>query len=64
MLVYQSFFVLDDSGRTDFTNYNETNRFYCDNLPHNSYIELVGVCGIVGHTLRYNVNKENNRGKK
>lgn len=57
MLDYQSYFVLTDSGRTDFATYKEANRFYCDNLPNNAYIELVGVYGIVGHTLRYNMNE-------
>lgn len=53
-----SYYVITDTKRTDFTNYNDAYKFYCDNLPHNTYIELCGVWGVVGITLMYN-SKEN-----
>lgn len=49
-----SYYVITDTKRTDFTNYNDAYKFYCDNLPHNNYIELCGVWGIIGRTLMYN----------
>lgn len=55
---YNSYYVITDTKRTDFTNYDDAYKFYCDNLPHNAYIELAGIYGIVGRTLMYN-SKEN-----
>ena len=49
-----SYYVITDTKRTDFTNYDDAYKFYCDNLPHNNYIELVGIWGVVGITLMYN----------
>lgn len=51
---YNSYYVITDTQRTDFTNYEDAYKFYCDNLPHNNYIELAGIYGIVGRTLMYN----------
>jgi hypothetical protein len=51
---YNSYYVITDDKRTDFTNHNDAYKFYCDNLPHTTYIELVGICGIIGRTLLYN----------
>lgn len=53
-----SYYVITDTKRTDFTNYDDAYKFYCDNLQHNNYIELVGIWGVVGITLMYN-SKEN-----
>lgn len=63
MLNYQNYFVLTDSGRVDFSDYKEAYKFYCDNLSQSTYIELVGVYGIVGHTLMYNMRDEDNGDK-
>ena len=52
-----SYYVITDTKRTAFTNYDDAYKFYCDNLPHNNYIKLCGVWGLTG-TLMYN-SKEN-----
>ena len=53
-----NYYVITDTKRTDFTNYNDAYKFYRDNLQHNNYIELCGVWGVVSITLMYN-SKEN-----
>lgn len=51
----EKFVVICDNGTHEFEDYKNAAIFYNEHIK-DKYVELKGVCGIVGMTLAYNKN--------